>query len=137
MKKILTLAAVALLSFGTLFAQSSADATLMGSDSYADTKSQYIDIEDKWPTLHEKASQVTIQLKYTPLDNEVEFYYTCMASAYDQGEAMNTAMAVYEEFMEQNKYKHKTYVKKDKTKFFKDGRGVRMATYISRVRMSR
>ena len=132
MKKLLTILAASLV-IGTAFAQTASDATVESLDSYSSIDTQVLQIEDKYPNLHPKAKSVTIEIEHTPLTGEVRLYYTCMASCYDQGEAMNTAMAVYEDFAAENKYKHYTYSSKDKTKYFKDGRGVRMATYVSHV----
>ncbi|MCI5523237.1 MAG: hypothetical protein MR449_03780 [Spirochaetia bacterium] len=136
MKKILVLAA-ALFIFGTVFAQTASDATVEALDSYQDTATQIIKIEDKYAYLHEKAKSVNIELEYTPLTGEVRLYYTCMAASFDQGEAMNTSIAVYEDFALENKYKHYTYKAKDKVKYFKDDRGMRMATYVSQVIFTR
>ena len=36
-----------------------------------------------------------VELQYTPLTDEVRLFYTCHAVAFDQGEAMNTALAVF------------------------------------------
>ena len=132
MKKLITVIAATLL-IGTAFAQSASDATVEALDSYKSIDTEVLKIEDKYADLHPKAKSVTIEVEHTPLTGEVRLYYTCMASVYDQGEAMNTAMAVYEDFALENKYKHYTYSSKDKTKYFKDGRGVRMATYVSHV----
>ncbi len=141
MKKVFILLA-ALAVIGTfVFAQTAASTNSDGniSGEYFDengnvvTLTQYIDIEDKYADLHPKASTVKISLEYTPVTGEVRLYYTCMAASYEQGDAMNTAMAVYEDFAAQNGYKHYTYLGKDKTKYFKDERGIRMATYSSYV----
>lgn len=97
MKKILALM-TALFIAGMSFAQTSADPTAQGTDSYADTKTRIIKVEDKYADQHVKAKTVDLQMEYTPLTGDVIFYYVCMQSSYDQGEAMNTAMAVFEDF---------------------------------------
>ena len=137
MKKIFVLALSALMLTGAVFAQSFGDATVEAADSYADRTTQAITVEDKYADLHPKAKAVTITMSYTPLTGEVRFYYTCMAAKFDQGDAMNTAMAVFEDFAAENQYKHYSYKAKDKTKYFKDGRDVRMATYESYVIFTR
>lgn len=134
MKKMLILIAALSFAAGTVFAaESTISQTQEATDSYADTKTQVIEVEDKYPELHEKASTVSLQLEYTPLTGEVIFSYTCTQSSFDDGEAMNVAMAVYDDFAAEHKYKHKRYTAKDKKKYFKDDRGVRMVTYTSRV----
>lgn len=137
MKKILTLISVGLIVVAAAFAQSASNGFIEKVDSYADTSTQVIQIEDKYAELHPKAKAVNIELEYTPLTGEVRLYYTCLAAAYDQGEAMNTAMSVYEDFAAENKYKHYSYKSKDKTKYFKDENGMRKATYSSYVLFTR
>ncbi|MCR5217281.1 hypothetical protein [Treponema sp.] len=137
MKKILTLISVGLIVVAAAFSQSASGGFVESSDSYADTSTQVIQVEDKYGDLHQKAKSVKMELEYTPLTGEVRLYYTCLAAAYDQGEAMNTAMAVYEDFAAENKYKHYSYKGKDKTKYFKDENGMRMATYSSYVLFTR
>jgi len=137
MKKILTLISVGLIVVAAAFAQSASSGFIESSDSYADTSTQTIQIEDKYADLHPKAKSLKIELEYTPLTGEVRLYYTCLAAGYDQGEAMNTAMAVYEDFAADNKYKHYSYKGKDKTKYFKNESGMRMATYSSYVIFTR
>ena len=131
MKRIITLCAVALIAVGSIFAQ--AEASNGGTEalnSYTDTSTQYLNWEDKYADFHPKAKSVQIQIEYTPFDGTVRVFYTCMAASYDQGEAMNTVDAVLEDFQEQNKFRNKpTFVKKDRTKYFKDGRDLRMATF--------
>ncbi len=133
MKKIVAIFATAFMLTCSIFAQTSGNADLESINSYSSIDTEVLQIEDKFADLHPKAKSVNLTLEHTPLTGEVRFYYNCMASAYDQGEAMNTAMAVYEEFAEENKYKSKVYVSKDRTSYYKDERGVRMATYVSHV----
>ncbi len=137
MKRLFILAASIFVLATSLYAQSASIGAQEGSDSYADRTTQDITLEDKYAELHPKARTVNLSISYTPLTGEVRFYYTCMAASFDQGEAMNTAMAVFEDFAEENRYKHYTYRAKDKTKYFKDGRDVRMATYESYVLFTR
>ena len=137
MKKIFLVAAAVFALAGSLYAQTAGDATVEAADSYADRTTQDITVEDKYGDLHPKAKTVTITMSYTPLTGEVRYYYTCMAASFDQGDAMNTAMAVFEDFAAENQYKHYAYRAKDKVKYFKDGRDVRMATYESYVLFTR
>jgi hypothetical protein len=132
MKKMLILAAAAVFAAGVAFAQTTSQ-VLEAADSYADTTTQTIQVEDKYPELHEKGKNVTLSLEYTPLTGEAIFYYTCTQSSFDDGEAMNVAMAIYDDFAAEHKYKHKKYVAKDKKKYFKNESGIRMVTYSSHV----
>ncbi|HBG66394.1 MAG TPA: hypothetical protein DDW78_07980 [Treponema sp.] len=135
MKKILSLIAIATLALtSVVFAQSAADATVEAANSYADRTTQTITVEDQYDYLHPTAKNVQITLEYTPLTDEVRLYYTCLASSYDQGEAMNTAMAVLQDFAGEHQYKHYFYKAKDKTKYFRDADSkLRMARYSSYV----
>ena len=136
MKKIAMFLAVALLTAGALFAQTAGNSNLEAANSYADITTQVIDIEDVYGYLHPNAKNVKIQLEYTPLTGTVRLYYTCLAASFDQGEAMNTAMAVYENFAIENQYKHYTYQGKDRTRYFKEN-NIRMAEYCSYVNFTR
>ncbi|WP_147634625.1 hypothetical protein [Treponema pectinovorum] len=79
-----------------------------------------------------------VQLEYTPLTDEVRLYYTCHAVAFDQGEAMNTALAVLKDFQEQNNYFSYKYMKRDSVKYYKDEKtGFKWAMYQSFVRFQR
>jgi hypothetical protein len=133
MKKIFTLIAITCLVFCAATSQTAGNGSVEAIDSYKDIDTEVIKIEDTYGAYHPKAKTVTIELEHTPLTGEVRLYYTCMASSFDQGEAMNTAIAVYEDFALKNKYKHYSYAGKDKTSYKKDDRGVRMATYVSHV----
>ena len=97
-----------------------------------DQEPKIIELEDKYEEMHPKAHSVTLKLEWTPISGEATFTYTCLQASFDVGEAMNVAIAVYEEFARDNNFKHYKYVRKDKKKYFKDG-DMKMATYTSRV----
>ena len=61
-----------------------------------------------------------VRLEYTPLTDEVRLYYTCAAVQFDQGEAMNTALAVLKDFQEKNQYYSYKYMRRDSVKYYKD-----------------
>ena len=138
MKKIMAMiAALALTTCGAVFAQNFGGVTTGGaeqSDSYADRSTQTITVTDNYADLHPTANTVTITMEYTPLTNEVHFYYECLSASFDQGEAMNTAMGVFQDFAIEHGYKHYYYKAKDKTKYFKDkDTKQKMARYSSYV----
>lgn len=139
MKKIVALLAIAIaaLTVGVVTAQTSANSTMEGINSYADISTQVIFLDDNYAEFHQKAKRVDLQMEYTPLTGEVRFYYTCMAANFEQGEAMNTALAVYEDFAAKNQFKKYTYQGKDRTRYYKDARDIRMAQYISYVVFTR
>ena len=140
MKRIISLIAASLVAV-TVFAQTASNGGIDKLDSYAekqykDTATLVKTIEDKYAAQHPKAKTVSLEYEYSPLTGEVRFYYTCLSASFDQGEAMNTAMAFFEDFAVQENYKHYAYKKKDKTKYFKDG-PARKTTYISYVLFTR
>ena len=80
-----------------------------------------------------------VELQYTPLTDEVRLFYTCHAVAFDQGEAMNTALAVLKDFQDQHdEYYGYKYMKRDSVKCYNDEKtGFKWATYQSYVRFQR
>lgn len=145
MKKIITILAVTAFVLTGVFAEDAATTDTSNKETRAelanaatpDIATRVLELEDKYPELHPKATNVKLEIEYTPLTGEVNFYYTCMAASYDQGEAMNTAIAMLKDFQADNQYMHYTYRAKDKTKYFKDGRDVKMTTYKSSVIFTR
>ncbi len=147
MKKMFALFSAALLVIGGFaFAQDAEPEAQPNNDvpragvsvDYSDRETQYITIEDKFSEFHPKARTVTLEMEYTPMTGEVIVYYTCMNASFDQGEAMNTIDAVLEEFALENKFRNKPLtIKKDRSKYFKDGRNIKMATYRRWVKFTR
>ena len=77
-------------------------------------------------------------LEYTPLTHEVRLYYTCASVMFDQGEAMNTALAVLKDFQEKYKYYSYKYMRRDSVKYYKDEKtGFKWTQYFSYVRFQR
>ena len=100
----------------------------------ADTSSiQVITPENQHTT--NKTAKVSIE--YSPLTDEVRIYYTCMDVTFDQGDSMNTIYACLEDFKKQNQYYGYKFLSKDKIRYFKDARNVKMVSYMSYVQMTR
>lgn len=91
-----------------------------------------------------------IVIEYSPLYDEVRIYYTCMMTQYERGEAMNTVLAVLQDFLvlteytnaegdayTKERYYHYNYLVPDKEKYFKNERGFKMAQYISYLKFSK
>lgn len=143
MKKIFMFAVVSLFAFGSIFAQD-ANAVTSQEESVAEESvdqnaTQIIMLEDidLYKELHPKAKNVTLRIDYTPLTHEAIFTYTCVRSSYEKGEAMNVAIAVYQDFAEQHNYKHYRYADYKKgtlgvEKNFKEGK-IPYVSYSSRV----
>ena len=132
MKKLITLFSIALIAVGAIFAQSAAqDDTTKKTDISTVVRK----IEDEYTEFHPTATNVDLDLEYTPLTGEVIIYYTCMGASFDQGEAMNTIDAILEDFAKENQFTKKPYfLRKDRTRWYKDERGLRMANYRRWVR---
>ena len=88
---------------------------------------------------HVTTKTARVELQYTPLTDEVRLFYTCHAVAFDQGEAMNTALAVLKDFQDQHdEYYGYKYMKRDSVKYYKDEKtGFKWAMYQSYVRFQR
>ena len=130
MKKLIALCTIALIAVGAVFAQTSQE-----SDQKVDTSTIVRQLEDSYADFHPTASRVELDLEYTPLTGEVIINYTCMAASFDQGEAMNTIDAILEDFSNENQFTRKpSFVRKDRTRYYKDERGLRMASYRRCVR---
>lgn len=137
MKKFLAIFACSLLLASTVAAQT-VDYQKDPSDQNApDISTRVIKIDKDYSFYHPTATTAQIELQYTPLTNEVAFNYTCMAASFDQGEAMDTAIAVFLDFQKANQYIRYSYAAKDKVKYFKNERGIKMATYRSLVVFTR
>ena len=140
-RKIVLSCLVAALMFtgvGNVFAQNQFEQASGGGaeavDSYADTKTFVYEIEDKYGEEHPSAKNVKLSLEFTPLTGDVRFFYECLAGSYDQGEAMNTAKAVFLDISKELNFKHYSYKAKDKTRYFKSKEtNQRMAEYSSFV----
>ncbi len=80
-----------------------------------------------------------VELQYTPLTDEVRLFYTCHAVAFDQGDAMNTAIDVLKDFEAQHdEYYGYKYLKRDSVKYYKDEKtGFKWAMYQSFVKFQR
>ena len=115
MKKIFMMCTIALLAFGAAFAQvaKSSNGGLEALDSYVDTSTQYLTIEDNYAEFHPHAKSVQLTLEYTPYEGTVRVFYTCSAPSYEQGF-----------------HTKPIFVKKDRTSYFKlKDSNLRMATY--------
>ena len=135
MKKLVALCTIALIAIGTVFAQTS---TQDAAAPKVDISTVVRQIDDEYTEFHPTASNVDLSLEYTPLTGEVIIYYTCMAASFDTGEAMNTFDAILENFAKENQFTTKpVFVRKDRTRWYKDERGLRMVEFRRCVRFDR
>lgn len=152
MKKIFAVLALLTLT-GFVFAQSSADAYVDPKDTLE--KNQFIDNEKLSSVIitpedqHLYDMNASIFFEYKPLYDELIVYYDTYMSSFDEGEALNTAIACLEDFMKAKEYtadgvtKAKTvysrYVKTriDRTKNYKDKKGIRRTQFVSYIKFTR
>lgn len=104
-------------------------------DQFEAEKTQTITLVPENQHLADKNGKVKIE--YNPLYDELRIYYETLYVTYEKGEAMNTVMAIMEDFMVEHGYFHYRYLAKDREHYFKDDRGQRKAEYISYVKLSR
>jgi len=137
MKKFLAIAAAMFCLSGVVFADEVSDALdIIKPEPSKETVK--IVPENQYPELHPTAkSSAQVYIEYVPLTNEVHIYYTCNMAAFDQGEAMNTVMAILQDFQKDNGYYKYKYLHKDKVKYFRDEANLKKATYSSNVVFSR
>ncbi|MBQ9238513.1 MAG: hypothetical protein IJ191_04250 [Treponema sp.] len=86
---------------------------------------------------HVTDKTASVRIEYEPMYDEARIYYTCMYVTYDKAEAMNTVIAILEDFMKENHYYHYQYMARDRERYFKNERGYNMAQYMSYVRFTR
>ena len=79
----------------------------------------------------------SVKIEYMPIYDEVRIYYETLYVTYAKDEAMNTVLAVLQDFTKEHKYYHYNYLKDDREKYFKDDKGQRKAQYSSYVKFSR
>lgn len=104
-------------------------------EEYETEKTQTLSIVPE--NQHTNDKNASVRIEYSPLYDEVRIYYTTLYVTFEKGEAMNTVIAVMEDFMKEHKYFHYRYLKKDRERYFKDDRGQRMAEYSSYLKLSR
>lgn len=144
MKRTLIVLACLSIFAGALFAQTkktdsewSAPRAVreIDDDEFEAEKTQTLTIVPENQHVVDKNAKVKIE--YNPLYDELRIYYETLYVTYDKGEAMNTVMAIMEDFMKEHSYFHYRYLAKDREHYFKDDRGQRKAEYISYIKLSR
>lgn len=152
MKKIFALLAVITLT-GFVFAQSSSDAYVDPKETLE--KNQFVDNEKLSSVIitpenqHLADTNASIFFDYKPLYDELIIYYDTYMSSFDEGEALNTAIACLEDFMKAKEYTadgvtktksvYSRYVKTriDRTKHYKDKKGMRRTQFVSYIKFTR
>lgn len=139
---------ITLLSFAcfAVFAQSTASTddlvnSILEVEDPDDKKVQVITPENIHPEMHrsDKTGNVIpaeVKIEYIPYTDEARIYYTCMSQLFVQDHAMSTIKACLDDFMKEKHYTAYKYLSKDRTKYFKNDRGMQMATYSSYVKFA-
>jgi hypothetical protein len=139
MKKIFTiLVCMATMSF--VFAQDATTEELINPKDPMDKTVQIIVPENQRITTNPetgKPKPASVKIEFMQNYDEAHIYYTCLDVAFDKGDAMVTIADVLEDFKVQHDYKKYTYLKRDKTRHYKDERGIKMAEMLSCVKFYR
>ncbi len=131
MKKLFAVITVLFCFVGFNFAEDLDE--LQKDPNYVDLSTRAIIPENQ----HTTNKTASVKIEFTPLTDEAHVYYTCMAVSFDQGEAMNTVLACLQDFQADNQYYGYKYLRADSTKYFKDEKNLKWATYHSYVKFNR
>jgi len=136
MKKGLLVLVCLSLFAGTVFAQGyPSDDDPFGIEKFEAEKTKTYTITPEEQHCTDKNAKVYIE--FNPNYDEARIYYETLYVTYDKAEAMNTVLAVLQDFTVDQKYYKYSYLKPDREKYFKDDRGQRKAQYSSYVKFSR
>lgn len=87
--------------------------------------------------MHCTDKNATVRIEYSYVYDEVRIYYETLYVTYDRGEAMNTVIAVLQDFQKEYKYYSYIYLKPEVQKYFKDDRGQRKAQWSAYLKFKR
>ena len=136
MKKILILFSLLAVVSSLFFAQSDAtEDDIFAQEKYEleKVKTSIIIPENQ----HCTDKNASVKIEYSPIYDEVRIYYETLYVTYDRGEAMNTVMAVLQDFQKENKYYSYKYLKPESHKHFRDDRGQRKVQWSAYLKFSR
>jgi len=85
---------------------------------YEEQKTTTVTIVPENQHVTDKSAKVTIE--YEPSYDEVRIYYVASSVTYDKGEAMNTVLAVLQDFQKEHKYFSYKYLSAPREKSFAD-----------------
>lgn len=131
MKKLLVLFACLGICFSSLVAQD--DPFERDRFEAEKTSVKVIDYGNKYCT----DKNASVKIEYTYVYDEIRIYYETLYVTYDRGEAMNTIMAVLQDFQKEYKYNSYVYLKPEVQKYFKDDRGQRKAQWSAYLKFKR
>ncbi|MCR5252380.1 MAG: hypothetical protein K6C98_01530 [Treponema sp.] len=111
MKKLLLVLTTLFLVAGSVFADNETDeifANMSSDELYEEQKTKTIKIVPENQHLEDKNAKV--ELEFNPMYDEVRVTYTTSFASYDQGEAMNTVLAVLQDFQKEHGYTKYRYL---------------------------
>ena len=123
MKKILALFACLALFSTAIFAERLDNNDFMAVYKFEGEKVSTVTIEPEEQHVVDKNAKVWIE--YRPAYHEAYFYYDTLLVTYDEAQALNTLLAVREDFMKEKNYKQWKRLEDDDHKPYKSERGKR------------
>ena len=111
MKKLLLVLTTLFLVAGSVFADDETDeifANMSTEERYEEQKTKTIKIVPENQHVTDKNAKV--ELEFNPMYDEVRVTYTTSFASYDQGEAMNTVLAVLQDFQKEHGYTKYRYL---------------------------
>ena len=84
-----------------------------------------------------KPKPASVRIEYIENYDEVRIYYTCLDVAFSSDDATETTRACLEDFRVAHDYVRYSYIKRDKTRHYKDDRGLKMGEMLCIVKFYR
>ena len=134
MKKLIALLACATIFGSILMAEAISDDPFEREKFEAEKTSTYVIIPEEQHCTDKNAS---VRIEYSPIYDEVRIYYETLYVTYDRGEAMNTVMAVLQDFQKENKYYSYRYLRPESQKLFRDDRGQKKMQWSAYLKFDR
>ena len=134
MKKIITLLTCLTVLCGFAMAEPVRDDPFEREKFEAEKTSTYVIIPEEQHCTDKNAS---VRIEYSPIYDEVRIYYETLYVTYDRGEAMNTVMAVLQDFQKENKYYSYRYLRPESQKLFRDDRGQKKMQWSAYLKFDR
>ena len=139
MKKIFAVLAC-MASFSLFYAQEASTDELLNPKDPMDRTVQVIVPENQRLTTNPetgKQKPASVKIEYLENYDEVHIYYSCLVVAFDKGDAMVTFADCLEDFRIEHDYVKYSYLKRDKTRHYKDERGIKMGEMLCVVKFYR
>ena len=121
MKKLLLVLTTLFLVAGSVFADQETDEifeNMSAEERYEEQKTKTIKIVPE--NQHTVDKNAKVELEFNPMYDEVRVTYTTSFASYDQGEAMNTVLAVLQDFQKEHGYTKYKYLQTPKESSYID-----------------